>query len=195
MYELMILSLLVRQPMHGYLITKIINDIIGPFARVSNGRLYPLLAKLEEQGYIELCEAPAEPAEGGRQVNRYRLTEAGRYRHYELMMDTTSNPGDYQKIFNIKVSAFSAIEPAKRQQLIEHYIHYCQAHILHITAEMEDLIEHHGKPDYGAMDFGAVIDSLQHRIEQWKLELSWVKKLQQRVCDCPEPEDQNSSNS
>lgn len=182
MYELMILSLLIRRPMHGYLITKIINDIIGPFARLSNGRLYPLLAKLEQQGYIEACDEPEEAAEGGRQVNRYRLTEAGRYRHQELMMDTTSNPGDYQKMFIIKVSAFSSIEPAKRHYLLEHYLHYCQAHILHQTAEMEDLIQHSSKPDYGALDFEAVIDMLKHRIEQWQLELAWAKSLQQKEC-------------
>ena len=43
MYELMILTFLMRGPMHGYLIANII-DISGPFAEVSNGRLYPLLA-------------------------------------------------------------------------------------------------------------------------------------------------------
>ena len=52
MYELMILSILIRQQAHGYLIASIINDIIGPYARLSNGRLYPLLAKLEEAGYV-----------------------------------------------------------------------------------------------------------------------------------------------
>lgn len=37
MYELIILSLLMREPSHGYLISKIINDIIGPIAKVSHG--------------------------------------------------------------------------------------------------------------------------------------------------------------
>ena len=52
MYELIILSLLMREPIHGYLISKIINDIIGPIAKVSHGWLYPRLAKLEQEGLI-----------------------------------------------------------------------------------------------------------------------------------------------
>ena len=49
MYEFIILAQLMNGPAHGYLIAKIINDMIGPFARISYGRLYPLLAKLEEK--------------------------------------------------------------------------------------------------------------------------------------------------
>jgi DNA-binding PadR family transcriptional regulator len=41
MYELIILSLLMRSPAHGYLIAKIINDMFGPYTKISNGRLYP----------------------------------------------------------------------------------------------------------------------------------------------------------
>ncbi len=55
MYELIILSLLMNGPLHGYLIAKITNDIIGPWAKVSNGTLYPLLAKLEKSGYIAIA--------------------------------------------------------------------------------------------------------------------------------------------
>ena len=54
MYELIILSLLMREPIHGYLIAKIINDMIGPIAKVSHGWLYPRLAKLEQEGLIVL---------------------------------------------------------------------------------------------------------------------------------------------
>ena len=39
MYELIILSLLARWPLHGYLIAKIANDITGPYTRISSGRL------------------------------------------------------------------------------------------------------------------------------------------------------------
>lgn len=39
MYELLILGYMTRMPFHGYLMTKIINDMIGPFAKFSNGRV------------------------------------------------------------------------------------------------------------------------------------------------------------
>src|SRR5271166_3200819 len=99
MYELVILGFLMRQPYHGYLIAKIINDMIGPFARLSNGRLYPLLAKLEEEGLIVKVPATTatdEPAEDApdRQQRSYEITPAGRERFHDLMLDTTSSPGD-----------------------------------------------------------------------------------------------------
>ena len=60
MYEMIILALLARWPLHGYLIAKITNDVLGPYARLSNGRLYPLLAKLEAAGLI-VAAVDAEP--------------------------------------------------------------------------------------------------------------------------------------
>ncbi len=53
MYEFLILSQLMKNSAHGYLIASIINDIIGPYARVSNGRLYPLLAKMEALSSVD----------------------------------------------------------------------------------------------------------------------------------------------
>ena len=138
MYELIILSLLMRQPAHGYLIAKIINDIIGPYAKVSNGRLYPLLSRLEVEGLIEADDATVETHQGERRVRSYKITELGRKRFHQLMLDTTSNPGDYQRLFTHKVSAFHFLLSAERLYLIDHYINYCEAHVLHLRAEAAD---------------------------------------------------------
>ena len=66
MYELMILSILMRGTAHGYLIASIINDIIGPYARLSNGRLYPLLSKLEDLGMIVAVDKTGKNVKGDR---------------------------------------------------------------------------------------------------------------------------------
>ena len=60
MYELIILSLLMRGPIHGYLISKFINDIIGPVAKVSHGWLYPRLAKLQEEDLLQIVRIVTE---------------------------------------------------------------------------------------------------------------------------------------
>jgi DNA-binding PadR family transcriptional regulator len=103
MYELIILSLLMRGPIHGYLIAKIINDLIGPVAKVSHGWLYPRLAKLEQEGLIGASVEPKQEHQGDRQLHTYEITEAGRKRFHQLMMGTTSNPGEYTKFFWQKV--------------------------------------------------------------------------------------------
>ncbi len=168
MYELAILSLLMRQPAHGYLISKVLNNIIGPIARASNGRLYPLLAKLEETGLITSTDEELD----GRPARIYRITAEGKERFRTLMLDTESHPKEYQELFAFKVAVFPLIRPEERVQLIEHYEQYAQAHIDHLKAGLSDL-------GSGAIpDEGAPLRLvLQHRLDQWELELAWAKSL------------------
>ena len=177
MYELIILSFLMRSPMHGYLIARIINDMIGPYARFSNGRLYPLLAKLEEEGLIVAYTETTDTHKGERQLHSYQITEEGRKRFHDLMMDTTSNPGDYQRIFLHKVSYLEFLKPTERLYLIDHYINYCQAHVLHLAAEKEDLAQsNHMSP----FQLDVTLHVMQHLIDQWKLELDWANCLHEK---------------
>jgi hypothetical protein len=53
MYELIVLSLLISGRAHGYFIIKILNDLAGPYTKFSHGRLYPLLARLEKEGFMK----------------------------------------------------------------------------------------------------------------------------------------------
>jgi DNA-binding PadR family transcriptional regulator len=177
MYELIILSFLVRSPMHGYLIARIINDMIGPYARFSNGRLYPLLAKLEEEGLIVAYTEPTDTHKGERQLRCYQITEEGRKRFHDLMMDTTSNPGDYQRLFLHKVPYLEFLKPTERMYLIDHYVNYCQAHILHLTAEKEDLAR---TKHMNLSQLNVTLNVMQHMIDQWKLELDWANSLREK---------------
>jgi len=181
MYEFIILSLLMRAPGHGYLIAHIINDIIGPYARMSNGRLYPLLARLEESGLIEVDEEAAREQHGERTSRSYRITEAGRKRFHTLMMDITSNPGEYQRIFLQKVPMFHFLNVSERLYLLDHYVNYCQAHVLHLTAEGEDLARgnyHHYRGDEWGLQ--ATLDVMKHMADQWRLEVTWAQRLRAR---------------
>lgn len=182
MYELIILSHLMRYPAHGYLIAKIINDMIGPYARVSNGRLYPLLSKLEKSGLIVASNEATSEQQSDRQLRTYKVTEAGRRRFHELMMDTTSNPGEYQKLFSHKASVFEFLKPVERLRLIDHYINYCQAHVLHLTAEADDLVQEVSDhvPPWSPARLEAVLNVMQHMIDQWQLELDWVRSLREK---------------
>jgi len=182
MYELIILSHLMRYNAHGYLIAKIINDMIGPYARVSNGRLYPLLSKLEGAGLIAVDTETAAEQQGDRQLRTYKITEAGRRRFHELMMDTTSNPGEYQKLFPLKAHVFEFLKPVERLRLIDHYINYCQAHVLHLMAEADDLVREVADhvPPWSPARLDAVLNVMQHMIDQWQLELDWAKNLREK---------------
>jgi len=181
MYELIILSLLMRGPTHGYLIAKTINDLIGPVAKVSHGWLYPRLAKLEQEGLIAASIEAHKEQSGERQLRIYEITEASRKRFHQLMMDTTSNPGEYAKFFWLKVCYLEYLHPAERLHLIDHYINYCQMHILHLKAQAKNLVE--GEMQYHAMDMaqlGATLHILRRSTSQWQVDLEYATSLREK---------------
>src|SRR6185437_8077875 len=73
---LMVLKTLdVLGPLHGYGIARRIEQISGDLLSVNQGTLYPLLLKLEQEGAIE---SERGPSENNRKARFYRLTRGGR---------------------------------------------------------------------------------------------------------------------
>jgi len=73
--ELLVLSLLEREPRHGYELGKLIERRSGGAVRFNVASLYPLLYRLERRGWI--LGRWVEKA-GQRRRRYYRLTLAGR---------------------------------------------------------------------------------------------------------------------
>ena len=104
MHEFMILAQLSRRPMHGYMIAKIVGAMIGPFKQIQWGALYPVLSRLEHEGLIRA----EEQEEGdGRPRKVYSLTEEGRERLHDHLMDTDRHLGEYFALFPLKVAFFT----------------------------------------------------------------------------------------
>lgn len=73
---LMVLKTLdVLGPQHGYGLARRIEQISGDLLSVNQGTLYPLLLKLEHEGAIT---AEWGPSDNNRRARFYRLTAAGR---------------------------------------------------------------------------------------------------------------------
>src|ERR1700753_555053 len=72
---LMVLKTLeVLGPMHGYGIARRIEQISGDLLSVNQGTLYPLLLRLEQEGAIA---SEWGPSESNRRARFYQLTRAG----------------------------------------------------------------------------------------------------------------------
>ena len=75
---LMVLKTLdVLGPLHGYGIARRIEQISGDLLAVNQGTLYPVLLKLEQEGAIA---SEWGTSENNRKARFYRLTRAGRKR-------------------------------------------------------------------------------------------------------------------
>lgn len=187
MYELLVLALLMHGPWHGYLITKVANEMIGPWAKISPGTLYPLLTRLEQSELIEALPSE-EASHSQRQAHRYAITPAGRRRFHALMMDTSSNLGDYPRIFHLKAVHFQFLLPKERLHLTDHYLNYCERSILHMQSEAQDMQRMQSEAALPQQETGdraaftdAVVDILQHLAKQEQGELAWARRLRERV--------------
>src|SRR5690606_16710221 len=83
--ELVVLAVLTDGPLYGYAITKAVAARSGGDIRLSPGVLYPLLAKLEAQGFITstwetVTSDRNEDPSSGRRRKWYRLSAKGRRR-------------------------------------------------------------------------------------------------------------------
>lgn len=152
------------------MIAKVASDALGPWAKVSPGTLYPILAKLVREG----GDAPTSR----RDPRTYAITEIGRARFRELMLDTASNPGDYQRRFHLKVPTLEFLAAAARRQLFEHYGDYCRTAIRYLEKEARLLVEY--GPNSGAISavgITATVGLLTHQADQWRAELAWAERL------------------
>ena len=73
--ELMILTILGREPLHGYGITQKLTTLSRNSFQVNPGSLFPTLYRLEQDGKLS---AEWRVSENNRQAKYYRLTAAGR---------------------------------------------------------------------------------------------------------------------
>jgi PadR family transcriptional regulator, regulatory protein PadR len=73
--DLMILTILAREPMHGYGISQRLTALSHDEFRVNPGSLFPSLYRLEQDGKLK---ADWRPTENNRRAKYYRLTASGR---------------------------------------------------------------------------------------------------------------------
>lgn len=73
--DLLILKTLAREPVHGWGISKRIEQLSGDELSVGQGSLYPALHRLEQQGWIT---ATWQESETGRRAKFYAISREGR---------------------------------------------------------------------------------------------------------------------
>jgi PadR family transcriptional regulator PadR len=77
--DLMILTILARDPLHGYGISQRLAVLSHDQFQVNPGSLFPSLYRLEQDGKLK---AEWRPSENNRRAKYYRLTASGR-KHLE----------------------------------------------------------------------------------------------------------------
>ncbi len=174
-HELLILARLMYGPQHGYLIAKVANDMLGPWSKVSPGTLYPLLAKLVQQGLI-IETGP--PPTSRRTPRTYTITAAGQARFHDLMVQTPINLSDYRQQFHLKVPTLGLLSSAEQRQVVAHYVEYCRTMMQHLAKERRLLLEYGpGSGAINAPSIAAAVNLMTHQEAQWQAEQHWAEQL------------------
>lgn len=129
-YELFVLGELMVQPMYGYWLHEVVNHVLGPFHQLSWGTLYPLIRRLEQEGFATseteqkhgLFQHGTRTQAQARRV--YRITEAGRERFLALMLDPGEYCNAYPDLFAIKLTRFGFLTPEQRLIVLHQYRDY-----------------------------------------------------------------------
>ena len=104
-FALMILKTLdVLGPLHGYGIARRIEQISRDVLAVNQGTLYPVLLKLEQEGSI-VSEYGA--SENNRRARFYRLTRDGRKQLQAELRDWEQTAGIVGRFFELKAEDLS----------------------------------------------------------------------------------------
>jgi len=182
MYELLVLALLMHWPLHAYRIAKIANEIIGPEEQISTGTLSSLLAKLERAGLISPAGLGTTPFPADRPSRVLAITTAGRERFLELMLDTSSHPGMYRRLFHIKALHLDLLPFESQLFLVEHYLAHCRQVLRSKQADVQDVASNPLKQEHMSSPFRAEAFALMRlKTEQWQLELAWGQALRERI--------------
>lgn len=174
-YELFVLGELMIQPLYGYLLREIANNIFGPFSLLSWGVLYPLVRKLEQQGLIttdaDLTQIQFPATERGQPRRIYTITDVGRARFLDLMVSPTPYSRDTPRLFTIKLTKFQFLTPAQRTTvlrwyrtyLVELYTSYRNAH--HSIVQNPMVVDEERR---------WILVSIDHQLHRYNSEIEWL---------------------
>jgi transcriptional regulator len=102
---LMVLKTLeVLGPLHGYGIARRIEQISGDLLSVNQGTLYPVLLRLEQEGAVE---SDWGASENNRRARYYRLTREGRRQLHTEVQDWRQTTEIMARFLSVKAEELS----------------------------------------------------------------------------------------
>ncbi len=162
MLELAALGLLLKKPLHGYLLKQQLERFMSGCISVNYGAIYPLLKRLEKQGYIKTQKLT--DSDSNRKV--YQITELGRDRWRQKML---AHPHESwvnsRSRFIIKFFFFSELESTERIKLMQYRLMTCQ---LRLENRESQIVEQDNEDPYQAI-------ALQRHLANLRFEIKWLE--------------------
>lgn len=167
MLELATLGLLQKERLHGYKLKQQLEQFISGCISVNYGAIYPLLKRLEKQGFLTLS---LDEGENGGKRKIYAITEKGRARFLEKMLEHPAESwANARSRFMIKFVFFSHLYSQQRIDLMEQRLAVCRMRLQERNCTP--------KPDdpYVAVACDRYIDTIKDEIHWLQVQLDREK--------------------
>lgn len=178
MNELYALGELMTRPLHGYLLHNILNRTVGPIRQISWGTLYPLIRRLEKEGFIEQVQDDELTGGRGKKKKTYQITEEGKTQFYRLMEEPIPYSSDYELHFHIKMGNFSQVTEDVKLIILHQYKDFLRFNHRHIQ-EHKNYVEE--TDEIPGTEVPYIVSIHEHILMQTELNESWVEKQIQKV--------------
>ncbi|MFD1956952.1 PadR family transcriptional regulator [Paenibacillus thailandensis] len=178
MYELFVLGELMTGEKHGYMLQDVLKNAVGTGRKISSGTLYPLLARMTENGWINLREE--EETKGGRTKKIYEITRSGRERFQSLMAEPFDPPmdADTQNTLRFKMVYFQYVDKEVRLACLNQYLHLLEQNLKHVKQFEFHLQTFKPEPEKQRIQLLRVFE---HRKLLGETEMEWIKQEIERV--------------
>lgn len=171
MNELFVLGELMEEPQSGYDLRSALQAALGHHRKVSYGVIYPLLEKLEKEGFVEVTNV--EKNSKNKKITT--ITEKGKERFFELMKMSVPDGAHNADIYLIKLDVMQHLTLEEQIQLLDQF-HQEQKDIIKNTQDILKELEKENSKDhwYASKKF-------ELRLQQANIAIQWIEKFKQEL--------------
>ena len=162
MYDLLLLSMLLDGPKHGYQLKREAGWIMGQEA-LHNNLVYPMLRGFLEEGWVS---KKAVPGERGQTRQQYALTAEGRRSLLGRLNRFSESDASSESAFHLRVGLLATIKPGARETILA-------LRQNHLQDRYQTLAALQARMDLGKFG-GEVVGHMRKQIE---MECEWIRHL------------------
>jgi DNA-binding PadR family transcriptional regulator len=166
MNDIIVLSLLLEGPKHGYRL-KQDAAMFSSEQQLHNNTIYPLLKRFLASGWITQQQADGER---GQTRLLYALTKAGRQALVDKLTSFSESDAVNPQAFQLRVGLFDLLDTSTRRRILELRDHHLSARLERISQIARTYVVE-----------GWPARSMQNVIKQIQLERRWIAQLMTEI--------------
>lgn len=171
MNELFILGELMEEPESGYHLRNALQVSLGHHRKISYGVIYPLLEKLEKEGFLEINNVGLDK----KNKKIATITEKGEKRFFELMKMPVPKGAHNADIYLIKLDVMQHLTLDEQIQLLDQFYQEQKD----IIEDTQNALEKLAKKD--SKDHWYASKKFELRLQQANVTIKWIEKFRHEL--------------